>query len=281
MSHESDITVHPEIDGLTLFMAPPGPHRHAVHAHDAYSVIVLTSGAKAYQHGSTSVVVQAEQIAIANPAEPHGCGPIDDGAWSHMTWYLSVDLVREILGLRSGSEAPKLRAPVIADDALARQLNRAHERARQGSLLQRQTEAIDVLTTLFDQYSVSLSARSQTAERPGATGERMIAYEHLLQQSYEGPLDLSTLASAAGVHRNQVIRDFRQVHGVTPAVYWRHVQLSEAKGLIRAGASLAEAASSAGYADQSHFTRSFRAAFGITPSRFKALAEVEQSGATI
>ena len=42
-------------------------------------------------------------------------------------------------------------------------------------------------------------------------------------------------------------------------------RLRHARGLIRAGATVAEAAAATGFADQSHFTRVFRRLMGVPP----------------
>ena len=44
-----------------------------------------------------------------------------------------------------------------------------------------------------------------------------------------------------------------------------------ADALARSSAPLGQIALDAGFADQSHFTRAFRAAYGVTPRRWRAL----------
>jgi AraC-like DNA-binding protein len=45
---------------------------------------------------------------------------------------------------------------------------------------------------------------------------------------------------------------------------------ARARRLIESGADLAQAAADAGFADQSHLTRVFRAMVGVTPGEFRA-----------
>lgn len=47
-------------------------------------------------------------------------------------------------------------------------------------------------------------------------------------------------------------------------------QLDHARELIARGASLADASAGAGFADQSHLTRQFKRAYGLTPNRWRA-----------
>ena len=47
--------------------------------------------------------------------------------------------------------------------------------------------------------------------------------------------------------------------------------MARAQRLLATGASLAEAAAGTGFADQSHFTRHFKAHLGLTPGRYLSL----------
>jgi AraC-like DNA-binding protein len=49
-------------------------------------------------------------------------------------------------------------------------------------------------------------------------------------------------------------------------------RLDRARAFIRAGTPLVDAALRCGFADQSHMTRQFRQAYGLSPGRFAALA---------
>jgi AraC-like DNA-binding protein len=47
-------------------------------------------------------------------------------------------------------------------------------------------------------------------------------------------------------------------------------QLDQVRRLVQSGSSLANAALEAGFADQSHMSRQFKRAYGLTPARWKA-----------
>ncbi|MEM7193349.1 MAG: AraC family transcriptional regulator [Pseudomonadota bacterium] len=272
----ANIIPHPFLNGLTLFTAGRSPHRHDVHGHNAYSVIGLTSGAKYYHHQGATHSVSAFEIAVANPGELHGCGPVDNKPWSHRTWYLSEELVREVCGIADDEETPILDAPVIRDRKTARHLISAHKRCDiEIEALEGQSIALEALGLLFDNHSSYREVEQSTITINAA--ERMPIYLSFLQQSVSNAPDLTDLANAAGVKRNQVIRDFKAAEGVTPGQYFRSMRLNLAKQLIRAGKNLVETAGESGFSDQSHFTRSFKRAFGITPNAFKRIS-LQSSG---
>ncbi|MNL57460.1 DNA-binding transcriptional activator FeaR [compost metagenome] len=49
-------------------------------------------------------------------------------------------------------------------------------------------------------------------------------------------------------------------------------RLEQARRMIATGHSLAGAALETGFADQAHFTRHFKRAYGVTPGRWASLA---------
>jgi AraC family transcriptional regulator len=76
---------------------------------------------------------------------------------------------------------------------------------------------------------------------------------------------IDALARAAGVHRAHFARAFQHWFKISPSVFRRRAMLSRAIAAVTSGASLALAAHSAGFADQSHLCRAMRAEIGTTP----------------
>ena len=58
---------------------------------------------------------------------------------------------------------------------------------------------------------------------------------------------------------------------VTPSRHGSPRRLEFARERMHADRPLVEVACDAGFADQAHFTRAFKAAFGLTPARYRAL----------
>jgi AraC family transcriptional regulator len=95
--------------------------------------------------------------------------------------------------------------------------------------------------------------------------------EELLRSSSGDCLRLGPLARAVGVHPAHLAREFRARHGVSVGEYGRRLRLSRAATqLATTDRPVAEIASEAGFADQSHFTRLFRRHVGLTPARYRA-----------
>ena len=78
------------------------------------------------------------------------------------------------------------------------------------------------------------------------------------------------LAARAGVHVASLSRAFRRRFGVGISRYRQHQRVLRAVRLVADSAQpLAAVAVDAGFADQSHLTRAFRAELGTTPGRYR------------
>ncbi|MPZ32993.1 MAG: helix-turn-helix domain-containing protein [Rhodospirillales bacterium] len=81
---------------------------------------------------------------------------------------------------------------------------------------------------------------------------------------------LESLAQAAGVHHVHLAREFRRRFGCTVGHYIRQRRVEFACHRLTASRDpLSEIAFDAGFADQSHFTKTFRRLVGMTPGLFR------------
>jgi transcriptional regulator of acetoin/glycerol metabolism len=83
-------------------------------------------------------------------------------------------------------------------------------------------------------------------------------------------LDIATLASHAGLSAYHFARAFKASVGMPPHRYLLEQRIRKAADLIeRTEQALVSVALAVGFADQAHFSRSFHAIVGLTPSQFR------------
>lgn len=80
-----------------------------------------------------------------------------------------------------------------------------------------------------------------------------------------GDWNVSDLAKRCGVSRKRIHQVMTRWIGISPSDYLRTVRLHRAKSMLLEDQPVASVASACGFADQAHFTRWFRRAFGYTP----------------
>ncbi|MBN8941987.1 MAG: AraC family transcriptional regulator [Rhizobiales bacterium] len=257
---------HPRFRDLGLLKARFRRHRYDRHTHPTYVIALITEGCERVGVGNRSLVAPAGSVLVVNPEEWHdGEAGADDG-WAYQTFYPSVGLMSTISAELGRDGAPLFAREVIADRDLAEALGAAH----QGSTAEDATRAETSMLVALRQLILRHGGDGRPEPIEGSGSQRRLAlYEQVIEDNLASELDLQRLALAAGVTRFQVIRDFKKVAGLTPAAFIRDRRLRHANRLIADGASLADAAFAAGFADQSHLSRTFRAMHGITPGMFR------------
>jgi AraC-like DNA-binding protein len=110
---------------------------------------------------------------------------------------------------------------------------------------------------------------SRAATRARSPDRRLAASVAAIGAS-DGAVSVDRLAVLCGLGSRQLERLFRDQVGLGPKRLARIVRFQAGWRLHDNGASLASAAHAAGYADQAHFTREFKAIAGLTPSAFAA-----------
>ena len=86
------------------------------------------------------------------------------------------------------------------------------------------------------------------------------------------------LESITGLTRYDLSHQFRIKYGTSPYRYLLMRRLDFARERIHRDRPLVEVACDAGFADQAHFTRAFKSAFGLTPGRYRALRRALPAG---
>jgi AraC family transcriptional regulator len=93
-----------------------------------------------------------------------------------------------------------------------------------------------------------------------------------IESHLSSELTLAELASIAGLSLHHFARMFKRTVGMAPHRYVLERRVERAKAMLRStDASLVEISLSTGFANQSHFTSTFRRLVGPTPTEFQAM----------
>jgi AraC family transcriptional regulator len=123
-----------------------------------------------------------------------------------------------------------------------------------------------ILVALLEELSALPGLEARSAAAPWLERVR-----EQIEDEFQNRHTLESLARSAGVHRIHVAREFRRRFGCTVGHYIRQRRVEFAcHRLTTSDDPLSEIALDAGFADQSHFTNTFRFLSGLTPGRFRA-----------
>ncbi len=99
------------------------------------------------------------------------------------------------------------------------------------------------------------------------------AANHFLRASFVRRPTLSEVARAVGVHPVHLCREFRRHYRMTIGDFIRCLRIEHARTLLmNTNDPLSDIALACGFADQSHFSATFKRLVGTTPAKFRSLS---------
>lgn len=143
-----------------------------------------------------------------------------------------------------------------------------------GLKLYREFEQPDSLSLLAVEGLMleTLSELGRLNHKPRAATPAWLRQAHdLLHDRFSESLTLDEIAGSVGVHPAHLARSFRRCYGTTIGEYQRRLRVEYAsRQLSETRTPILSIALAAGFADQAHFSRTFRDYRGMTPARFRA-----------
>lgn len=254
-----------QLAGLTLAETSYEPGvRVPSHAHENALCCLVLRGAFTERRGARSVVCEPDTIIFHPWDVPH----------AHDFHASGGGLFTVILGAgwrdRLGEVgAGRLASPIAVHRSraswIARHLYEELHRDDTASALAAEGLALAVLAELV---------RPDTAGHYHDPGPRWLRQaEELLRARFLASVGLAEVAHAVGVHPVHLARTFRRHFGCTMGEYVRRLRIEFAtRALLTSDVPLAAVAQAAGFADQGHFTRAFKAATGYTPGAYRRSA---------
>ncbi len=234
------------------------------HAHDNFGVGVLQAGAHRSWSGVGPVEAVAGDVITVNPGEMHDGGPVQGAVRSWRMLYLEPGIMARAVPEDLHGEAEIVR-PVLHDPHLSNRFGQTF-----ACLTDMVPDALAVEESVLRMLALLLT---RYGGRPliitGPPPHVSLALRRLTEAP-EQPATLAELAALSGVSRFQLLRGFARAVGLTPHAYLLQQRVRLARRLLAAGRRPVEAATEAGFADQSHLTRAFRRQLGITPARYRA-----------
>jgi AraC-like DNA-binding protein len=260
------IRIAPPVSGLERVEAYFAGHAYDPHRHDTYAIGYTLEGVQSFRYRGSSENSTAGQVFVLHPDETHDGHAGTEEGFHYRILYVEPGAISDALG------GARRALPFVRDTVSNnRRIVAAIAPALSG--LERPLEDLQrdqVILALADALAAadpSVPPRRLSARDWRAVGR---AREMLDANLAEGVAS-AELEAVTGRSRYALARHFRACLGTSPYRYLVMRRLDHARRLIRQGAALANAAAASGFADQSHMTRHFHRAYGLSPGRWAIL----------
>jgi len=260
------IRVSPREKGIERIEARFQGNGFAPHRHDTYAIGLTMAGIQTFSYRGEIRASAPGQVIVIHPDEIHdGAAGTQEGLRYRML-YVAPEHIAEVLAAAGRPGLPFVPAPVVTDIRFRGDLAEAltdidHEL---GSF--KRDCLIADLADCLTRHSDRAGRRSAALNWPDL--KRCADY---LKENCADQVRMEDLESLARMDRFTLSRQFRAVFGTSPHRYQVMRRLDLAKAELGMGGSLADAAISSGFADQSHMTRHFKKAYGMTPGQWRHL----------
>jgi AraC-like DNA-binding protein len=235
----------------------------ARHRHDTYAIGLTDSGVQRfYYRGEIHSAVRGDAVVL-HPDEPHdGFAGTAEGFGYRILYVEPARVAAAVRAATGRARAlPFVRRPVVKDVRLARTLRAAFDCALEP--LAADAIVLQVTGLLLEESFIEHPVRIDV---PAVERARK-----LLDAASDRVVRSAELEAASGLSRFDLARQFRALLGTSPYRYSLLRRLAQVKKHIHEK-PIIDLALEAGFADQAHFTRAFRRAFGVTPARYRRLS---------
>lgn len=209
---------------------------YKTHSHAQLSIGAIVEGqTRCVCNGETYLLSPGDLIIIPAHA-PHSCNPVDGQPRSYHMLYIETDF----------QPAPQI--------------------VRSESLFRHYLQAIEDLSP--HAVETLLAALPAEPVQPVTLRPTSQQLQETLLENLVAPPSLDVLAHRFSLRKETLIRTFKQDTGLTPVTFLNSARIEFAKTRLRAGADIADVGYQSGFADQSHFHRTFVSYTAATPRQY-------------
>lgn len=262
-NHSRDWIIHsPPSDHIEVIEAFFSGHAYDPHRHDTYAIGQTFTGVQSFRYRGALRNNQPGGIMVLHPDELHDGHAGSEDGFLYRMMYIEPALIQQVL---PGRPLPFIQGGLSHDARLT------HATQALLGALDSPLESLEKDDALYD-LALALHAVSGAPLPRGAldyaAAERAREFIH---DNLGGPVTIEQLSAHANRDRWGLSRDFRRMFGTSPHRYLIMRRLDIVKKALIGGQTLVDASLAGGFYDQSHMSRHFSQAFGLSPQTWKRM----------
>ncbi|WP_298772059.1 AraC family transcriptional regulator [uncultured Shewanella sp.] len=263
---------HPSIAEMAVSRARFQYFTFNKHVHLDYHVGLISQGSQRYSHKGQEYHVGNTVLSTLNPDEVHDGKSHQEEGYTANVMSFPIHYIHQVAQELKHSSC-YFQHPILPDPQLCNAFLNLHQLLTQqdphhiDSQLIKETTTMAFTTELIQRHCKNSQVRSekQFALSPKQLNEIKSLFHSQLSHSFK----LEELATQLNLSQFQFLRQFKTATGMTPHAYLKCLRLEYAKKALLRGDKSTHIAHDMGFFDQSHFNKTFKAAYLITPSHFQ------------
>jgi AraC-like DNA-binding protein len=237
--------------------------------HEGFSVSAVIDGSFTYRSDAGRGLLYPGALLLGNSGSCFECGHAHGVGDRCISLNVRDDLFGEIAAAAASTSRFRFSAPSLPPSPKALPVVALMEALSLRAPALRREELV---LGLIERVVAATSDQKRIAAAPAALeARRVVEAIRLVESDAARPVRLQDLAASAGMSKYHFLRVFRRLTGMTPYQYLLSARMRRAAlDLASSRRPVLAIALDSGFNDLSTFNHRFRAAFGATPTQYRA-----------
>lgn len=238
------------------------------HFHEYYVIGFVEGGKRHLWCKGKEYDLTAGDLILFNPRDNHFCGPMNGEILDYRAVNINPQVMVKAAKEITGREyLPHFTQNVVFQSDITQSVGELYDAIlNHGSKLKKEESFFFLLEQVLQEYAAPFEEID--ISEPNQQIKTLCTY---MEDHYAENITLDDLLSMTSFGKSYLLRSFTKQVGISPYRYLQTVRIDRAKKFLEQGITPIDAASMAGFADQSHFTNFFKEFIGLTPKQYQRI----------
>lgn len=238
------------------------------HFHEYYVIGFIEGGRRHLWCKDQEYDLTAGDLILFNPRDNHCCAPVNGEILDYRAVNIDKDIMEKAAMEITGNKyIPYFSQNVVRQSDITHSLDALYQSiVCQEPVLEKEETFFFLLSQVLKEYAAPFEESNVIAPN-----EQIQSLCNYMETHFEENITLDILLSMTNFGKSNLLASFTKQVGVSPYRYLQTIRIQKAKNFLEQGIPPIDAATMAGFSDQSHFTNYFKEFIGLTPKQYQRI----------